>query len=130
MDDVFGIYAVSNDAEEEMVSEYFGRVAVSYPPTLLLDVESISGSHRFLELMVNTAGGTFSCRLWSPQVPVVQALRSGKRMLLRMPSVGGGTTKRDRLRLLVGAVHRMVQGCYTPRDMMLSVVAMAGGTVI
>ena len=29
MDDVFGIYAVSNDAEEEKVSEYFGRVAVS-----------------------------------------------------------------------------------------------------
>ena len=26
MGDVFGLYAVSNDAEEELVSEYFGRV--------------------------------------------------------------------------------------------------------
>ena len=43
-------------------------------------------------------------------------------MLLRMPGVGGGTTKRDRLSLLVGAVYRMVQGCFTPRDLMLSVV--------
>ena len=43
-------------------------------------------------------------------------------MLLRMPGAGGGTTKRDRLRLLVGAVYGMVQDCYTPRDRMLSVV--------
>ena len=46
-------------------------------------------------------------------------------MLLRMPGVGGGTTKRDRLSLLVGTVYRMVQGCYTPRDLMLSVVEMS-----
>ena len=46
-------------------------------------------------------------------------------MLLRMPGVGGGTTKRDRLSLLVGAVYRMVQGCFTPRDPMLSVVEMS-----
>ena len=45
-------------------------------------------------------------------------------MLLRMPGVGGGTTKRDRLSLLVGAVYRMVHGCFTPRDLMLSVVEM------
>ena len=46
-------------------------------------------------------------------------------MLLRMPSVGGGTTKNDRLSLLVGAVYRMVQGCYTPMDLLLSVVEMS-----
>ena len=51
-------------------------------------------------------------------------------MLLRMPSVGGGTTKRDRLSLPVGAVYRMVQGCYTPRDLMLSVVEMSMEFVI
>ena len=51
-------------------------------------------------------------------------------MLLRMPGVGGGTTKRDRLSLLIGAVHRMVQGCYTPRDLMLSVVDMSVEFVI
>ena len=41
-----------------------------------------------------------------------------------MPSVGGGTTKKDRLSLLVGAVYRMLQGCDTPRDLLLSVVEM------
>ena len=51
-------------------------------------------------------------------------------MLLRMPGVGGGTTKRVRLSLLVGAVYRMVQGCYTPRDLMLSVVEMSVEFVI
>ena len=30
MDGAFGIYAVSNDAEEELVGEYFGLVAVGY----------------------------------------------------------------------------------------------------
>ena len=59
-----------------------------------------------------------------------QALRGGDRVLLRLPSVGGGTTKRDRLSLLVGAVYRMVQGCFTPRDLMLSVVEMSVEFVI
>ena len=77
--------------------------------------------------MVNAAGGNLSCHLWKP---VVQALRSGEQVLLRMPSVGGGTTKRDRLSLLVGAVYRMVQGCYTSRDLMLSVVEMSVEFVI
>ena len=36
----------------------------------------------------------------------------------------------DRLSLLVGAVYRMVQGCYTPRDLMLSVVEMSVEFVI
>ena len=127
MDDVFGTYAVGTDAEAEQVSKYFGKVAVSYPPPLVLNVEPVSDSHRFLELVINTAGGSFSCHLWNP---VVRALRGGERVLLRMPSVGGGTTKRDRLSLLVGAVYRMVQGCFTPRDLMLSVVEMSVEFVI
>ena len=32
MDDVFGLYAVHTDSEEEQVNKYFERVAVSYPP--------------------------------------------------------------------------------------------------
>ena len=127
MDTAFDIYAVSDNAEEKQVSEYFGKVAVSYPPPLVLNVEPVSDSHRFLELMINTAEGSFSCRLWNP---VVQALRGGEQMLLRMPGVGGGTTKRDRLSLLVGAVCRMVQGCFTPRGLMLSVVEMSVEFVI
>ena len=74
---------MSNDAEEnlKLVREYFGRVDVRQPPPLVLNVEPISNLHRVLELMVNTAGGnlTGSCRLWNP---VVQALRSGVRVLL------------------------------------------------
>ena len=56
--------------------EYFGRVAVDYPPLLVLNVEPVADSHRFLELMVNTAGGNFSYHLWNP---AVQALRSGNK---------------------------------------------------
>ena len=55
-------------------------------------------------------------------------------MLLQMPGVyvggGLGTTKRDRLSLLVGAVYRMVRGCYTLRDFMLLVVGMSVEFVI
>ena len=78
MDDVFGTYAVGNDDEAEQVSKYFGKVAVSYPPPLqlVLNVEPVSDSHRFLELVINTAGGNFSCHLWNP---VVKALRGGAR---------------------------------------------------
>ena len=43
---------------------------------------------------------------------------------------GGGTAKRDRPSLLVGAVYKMVQGCHTPRDLMLSVVEMSVESVI
>ena len=111
MDDVFRTYAVSDGAEEKQVSECFEKVAVGYPPhTLVLHVEPVSESQRFLKLMVNTAGGKFSCRLWNH---VARALGGGERMLLQMPGAGGGTTKRDRLSLLVGAVYRIVQGCYT-----------------
>ena len=91
--------SASNDAEEKLVSEYLERVAVSYPPPLVLNVEPPSDSLRFLELMVNTAEGNLSCQLRNP---VVQALGSGERLLLRMPSVGGGTAKTDQLGLPVG----------------------------
>ena len=83
------LYAVGTDAEAEQVNKYFGKVAVSYPPPLVLNVEPVSDSHRFLELVITTAGGHFSCHLWNH---VVRALRGGERVLLRMPSVGGGTT--------------------------------------
>ena len=48
-------------------------------------------------------------------------------MLLRMLSAGGGTTIKDRLSLMVGTVYRMVQGCYTPMELVLSVVEMSVG---
>ena len=67
-------YAVGDDANEKQVSEYFGKVAVSYLTPLVLNVEPVLDSHWFLELVINTAGGSFSCHLWNP---VVQALRGG-----------------------------------------------------
>ena len=51
-------------------------------------------------------------------------------MLLRMPDVGGCTTKRDKPGLLVGAVYKMVQGCCALRNLMLSVVEMSVEFVI
>ena len=68
MDDVFGTYAVGNDAEdsEEQVSKYFGCELT--PPPLGLNVEPVSDSHRFLALVINTTGGNFSCHLWNPAV--------------------------------------------------------------
>ena len=36
MDDVFGIYAVGNSAEEQLVMGHYGRIAVGYPPPLVL----------------------------------------------------------------------------------------------
>ena len=47
-----------------------------------------------------------------------------------MPSAGAGTTKKDQLNLLVGAVYRMVQGCYTPMELVLSVVKEAVDFVV
>ena len=38
MDDVLGLYAVNTGTEEEQVNKYFERVAVSYPPPLVLNV--------------------------------------------------------------------------------------------
>ena len=42
-----------------------------------------------------------------------------------MPGVGAGTTKKGALSLLVGAIHRMAQGCHTPMDLMASVLGMS-----
>ena len=39
----YNYYAVSNDAEEEQVSEYFGRLAVSYPPPTGAQCEACFG---------------------------------------------------------------------------------------
>ena len=39
-DDVFGIYAVGNSVEEQLVKEYYGGIAVGYPPPLVLNVDT------------------------------------------------------------------------------------------
>ena len=46
-------------------------------------------------------------------------------MLQRLPEHGGGTTKRDRISWIVGALFRMAYGCLTPTDVALSVCELA-----
>ena len=46
-------------------------------------------------------------------------------MLQRLPEQGGGTSKRDRLSWLIGALFRMVYGFLTPTDVALSVCELA-----
>ena len=67
MDDVFGLlqYAVHTGSEEEHVNAYFGRVAMSYPPPLVLNVEAKSKTVRFLGLVITTDAERLSCRLWN-----------------------------------------------------------------
>ena len=43
----------------------------------------------------------------------------------RLPEHGGGTSRRDRLSWIVGALLIMVYGCLTPRDVALSVCKLA-----
>ena len=45
MDGVFGIYAVSGDAAERQVSEYFDKVAVGYPPPHWCSMWSLFQTH-------------------------------------------------------------------------------------
>ena len=65
MDDVFGIYAVGNGAEEQLVREYYGGIAVGYPPPLVLNVEQPADLHRFLELELNTGREALQCLLFN-----------------------------------------------------------------
>ena len=46
-------------------------------------------------------------------------------ILQRLPEHGGGTTKRDRLSWIIGALFRMVYGYLTPTDVALSVCKLA-----
>ena len=54
MDDVFGIYAVGSSAEEQLVMEHYGRIAVGYPPPLVLNREQPANLHCFVELQLDT----------------------------------------------------------------------------
>ena len=73
-------YAVGDDAEADQVSKYFGKVAVSYPPPLVLNVEPASDSHRFPELVINTAGGHLHGHT---------KLRTCYVMIITMPAIAG-----------------------------------------
>ena len=52
MDDALGLCAVRTDSEEKQVNEHFDKVAVGYPPPLVLNVEANSHTLRFLEPVI------------------------------------------------------------------------------
>ena len=88
----------------------------------MLNVEQPANLHRFLELQLNTEGNALQCQLFNP---VYSAVRTRGRVLRRLPEHGDGTTKRDRMSWIVGALFRMAYGCLTPTDVALSVCELA-----
>ena len=119
MDDVLGLYAVSTRTEEEQVNKYFERVAVSYPPPLVLNVEEKSNTLRFLELVITIDADKLSCRLWNS---VARNTVGSNTVLTRLPMLIGGTNKVGRLSWVVGAIHRVIQGCYGDDGILLSLL--------
>ena len=103
-------------------SEYYGGIAVGYPPPLVLNVEQPADMHRFLAFKLDTGGEALQCQLFSP---VYSAVTSRGRVLQQLPDHGGGTTKRDRMSWIVGALFRMVYGCLAPTAVALSVCELA-----
>ena len=91
---------------------------MSHPPTLVLNVEAKSNTVRFLELVITVDADRLSCRLWTS---VARNTGSGDTVLTRLPMLVGGTHKMGRLSWVVGAVHRIIQGCYGADEIVLSV---------
>ena len=94
MDDVFGLYAVHTDFEEEQVNGYFAKVATSDPPPLVLNVEEKSNTLRFLELVITMDADRLICRLWNS---VARHPGSGDTVLTRLLMMTGGTNMIGRL---------------------------------
>ena len=86
---------------------------------LVLNVEARSSTVRFLELVNTTDADSLSCRLWNS---VARNTCSGDTVLTRLPMMCGGTNKVGRLSWVVGAIHRIIQGCYGADDIVLSVL--------
>ena len=119
MDDVFGIYAVQTDEEERTVRDWFKRVGSGYPPPLQLNVEDESNTVRFLELVITTAGPELSCSLFNK---AADDLLNGRPVRQRLAGFGGGTSMMAKRAVVVGAIHRALDGSLNPSDLMLSVV--------
>ena len=120
MDDVFGIriHDVGSSAEEKLVKGHYGGIAVGYRPTLVLNVEQPASLRHVLELQLNTGGDALQRQLSNP---VCSAVKTRGEVLQRLSEHDGGTTKRDRLSWIVGALFRMAYGCLTPTDVALLV---------
>ena len=64
---------VGSSAEEQLVMEHYGRIAVGYAPPLVLNVEQSANLHRFLELQLNTGGEALRCQLLNPVYSAAKA---------------------------------------------------------
>ena len=107
MDDVLGMIAVSNAAEETAARAWFEKVAGGYPKPLILNVEPEADRLRFLELEVLVAGCDIYCGVFNTQA---DALRQGKLALQRVPDVWSGSLGTVRRALITGFVHRAIDG--------------------
>ena len=85
----------------------------------MLNVEAKSNTVRFLELVITTDADRLSCRLWNS---AARNTCSGDTVLTRLPMMCGGTNKVGRVSWTVGAIHRIIQGCYGADDTVLSVL--------
>ena len=85
----------------------------------MLNVEARSNTVRFLELVITTDADRLSCRLWNS---AARNTCSGDTVLTRLSMMCGGTNKVGRVSWIVGAIHRVIQGCYGADDIVLSVL--------
>ena len=107
MDDVLGIVAVSNAAEETEIRAWFAEVASGYPKPLILNVEPEADRLRFLELEVLVADCDIYCGIFNTQA---DALRSGKLALQRVPDALSGSLGPVKKALVIGFIHRAIDG--------------------
>ena len=121
MDDVVDLYAVCIRSEEEQVKNDFERVATSYPLPLVLNVEAKFNTLRFRDPVITINADRLSCRLWNS---VARSTGSGDNVRTRLPMLTGGTNKVGGLAWVVGAIHRIIQGCYGDDVIVLSILAL------
>ena len=87
----------------------------------MLNVEEKSNTLRFLELVITIDADKLimSCRLWNS---VARNTSSGATVLTRLLMLIGGTNKVGRLSWVVGAIHRILQGCCGDDGIVLSIL--------
>ena len=113
MDDVLSVYAISTLSDAFTVFKWFTTIEQGYPPPLKLNVEEESNEIRFLELIIKMDGCNISCCLFNKAATDALA---GKPVRQRLPEIGDGTNSAARRSLLIGMLHRVVDGCLTDAD--------------
>ena len=113
---------MGTDEEETVVRSWFDVVKTGYPPPLQLNVEQEGSTTRFLELVLTDAGHVLHCSLYNQ---AVDCLRKGKTVRRRLGELGDGTSRVDRRSIVMGAIHRAIDGSLLEGDLILAVVELA-----